>query len=121
MSPVRPVQVCPSCGDDLEIQRLSCVTCGTVVEGGFRWPRLARLSREDQQLVELMILASGSLKAVAKQLGISYPTMRKRLDALIAHLEAEVKADEEYRQALLREVEAGTQTPADATARIDKT
>jgi hypothetical protein len=89
-----------------------------VVEGAFRWPRLARLSREDQHLVELLILSSGSLKAVAKALGISYPTVRRRLDALIARLEAEVEADEEFRRDLLEEVERGARSAVDVAERL---
>ncbi len=116
----RAAQACPSCGHGLQIERLSCASCGTVVEGTFRWPRLARLSRDDQELVELLILSSGSLKAVAKKLGISYPTMRKRLDALITRLEAEVEADEEFRRELLREVASGERTAAEAAERLEE-
>jgi hypothetical protein len=44
-------------------------------------------------LVELLVLSSGSLKAVAKQVGVSYPTIRKRVDALIGELRGHVEAD----------------------------
>jgi len=115
---MRPAQNCPSCGNALQIERLRCMACHTVVEGRFRWPRLARLAPEDQQLVELLILSSGSLKAVAKRLGISYPTMRKRLDALIRALEREVKADERFRRQLVKEVAAGQRSVREAVKQL---
>lgn len=120
MGTVRAAQLCPSCGDDLTIERLSCASCGTVVEGSFRWPRLARLSRDDQRLAELMILSSGSLKAVARALDVSYPTVRKRLDELIGRLEAEVEADARYRRELLEEVERGTRSAAEVARRLEE-
>ena len=113
-----PVRACPSCGEELEIQRLRCAGCSTVVEGSFRWPRLARLSREDQQLVELLILCSGSLKDVATKLKISYPTIRKRLDELIRALEKEVHRDAKRRQELVKDVEAGKRSAGAAAKQI---
>ena len=115
---MKPAQTCPACAHPLRIERLRCDECQTVVEGRFGWPRLARLSAEEQQLVELLLLSSGSLKAVAKTLGISYPTMRKRLDALIKQLEAEVKSDEQQRRQLLKEVAAGKRSAADAIKQL---
>lgn len=116
---MKPAQICPSCGQRLQIERLQCAACHTVVEGSFGWPRLSRLSPEDQQLVELLILASGSLKAVAKRLGISYPTMRKRLDDLIKALEREVKQDAHLREQWLKDVEAGKRSAGDAAKHME--
>jgi hypothetical protein len=115
---MKPAQICPACQHPLRIERLRCEACQTTVEGRFGWPRLARLAAEDQQLVELLLLASGSLKAVAKQLGISYPTMRKRLDALIEQLELQVKHDEQQRRQLLKDVAAGKRSAAEAARQI---
>ena len=117
---MKPAQQCPSCNTTLQLERLRCPTCQTVVEGQFRWPRLARLSPEDQELIEMLILASGSLKAVAEKLKISYPTIRKRLDALIEHLAATAKADEAFHRQLLRDVAAGKRTPQEATRLLEQ-
>lgn len=113
-------QACPACGEGLQIERLHCRACDTVVEGRFRWPRLARLPRDDQHLVELLILSSGSLKGLARRLGVSYPTVRKRLDALIEKLAEEVDADEGYRRELLDDLEARRRSPADVVERIEE-
>ncbi len=50
-------------------------------------PWLDRLSDEDKAFIKRFVLASGSLKAVAGEYGISYPTVRLRLDRLIAKIE----------------------------------
>lgn len=47
---------------------------------------LARLPQEEQQFVVEFIKASGSLKEIARRCGVSYPTVRNRLNELIEHL-----------------------------------
>ena len=47
---------------------------------------LRNLSDEDLAFIKRFLLASGSLKAVAREYGISYPTVRLRLDRLIAKI-----------------------------------
>jgi hypothetical protein len=87
--------VCPSCGHTLAVRRFGCDSCDTTVEGVFELPLLARLSAEDQALVVSLVKTSGSLKDLARQFGVSYPTIRNRLDDLIhqvERMEAEVKS-----------------------------
>lgn len=50
------------------------------------WIRI--LSAEDLQFVKRLVLSGGSLKAVAKEYGVSYPTLRKRLDRLVRKVRA---------------------------------
>lgn len=116
----RAAQACPVCGAGLIVERMACESCDTRVEGRFRLPRLARLSRESQRLVELLVLNSGSLKGVARAIGVSYPTVRKRIDALIAELGDQVEADRAREEALLEEVGAGRRTPGQAAAEIEE-
>lgn len=119
MKSSKAAQTCPACGHALQIERLGCGSCGTRVEGTFQLPRLARLSPDSQRLVELLVLSSGSLKAVAKKVGVSYPTIRKRVDALIAELGAHVEADKWFRKELLKRVERGEQSAGDAAEEIE--
>ena len=77
---------CPSCGADLRVAQLTCLGCETSVSGNYPLPALLRLSNDDQQFVLSFILSSGSLKEMAKLCGVSYPTVRNRLDDLIANL-----------------------------------
>ena len=86
---------CPSCNGDLRVACLECPECGTAVHGDYLLPALSRLGSEDQQFALAFILRSGSLKEMAKLYGVSYPTVRNRLDDLIARLRAIIESPEE--------------------------
>lgn len=77
---------CPACDGQLAISELSCLACNTRLSGQFPLPSLLRLPADDQAFVLAFVLASGSLKAMAGQLGVSYPTVRNRLDDIIQSL-----------------------------------
>jgi hypothetical protein len=77
---------CPSCGGNLAVRRLYCEKCETEVEGLYSLPALAGLSPDDQEFILEFIKASGSLKDMAGFLGVSYPTVRNRLDEIIRKL-----------------------------------
>jgi hypothetical protein len=74
---------CPSCAAPLSVVRLRCNACGSSVEGDFDLGVLARLEADEQQLVLSLVKSSGSLKDLASEYGVSYPTIRNRVDALI--------------------------------------
>lgn len=78
---------CPSCEAGLFVTRLQCESCETEVGGRYPLPRLARLSNEDQAFVLEFVETSGSLKEMAKRLGVSYPTVRNRLNDVIARIQ----------------------------------
>jgi hypothetical protein len=75
--------VCPSCQSQLKVKKLSCEICSTEVTGAYELPPIVRLSQEDQEFILKFIKCSGSLKDMAKQLRLSYPTVRNRLDDII--------------------------------------
>jgi hypothetical protein len=76
---------CPICQHELAVTRLHCRACGSTIEGAFNLGPLQRLSREQINFVETLILARGSLKEVGAALNMSYPTVNNRLnDILIA-------------------------------------
>ncbi|MGZ4961889.1 MAG: DUF2089 family protein [Limisphaerales bacterium] len=77
---------CPSCGGFLAVKRLHCESCETEVEGFYALPVLAGLSQEDQEFIIEFIKSSGSLKDMAGLLGVSYPTVRNRLDEIISKI-----------------------------------
>ena len=80
-----PLQ-CPACESPLRVGRIFCGECGTEVCGDFELPLLARLSEKEQQFILAFVKSSGSLKDMAKRMGISYPTVRNVLDDLIEKL-----------------------------------
>ena len=85
---------CPSCGSGLRVAQLACPDCETSVEGDYPLPSLARLGSEDQQFALAFIRCSGSLKEMARLYGVSYPTVRNRLDDLIARLAEIIESHE---------------------------
>lgn len=77
---------CPACEVPLKVAKMVCTTCGTEVSGEFDLPFLTRLNEEEQRFMLEFVKASGSLKDMAKQMGVSYPTVRNYLDDLIEKL-----------------------------------
>lgn len=80
---------CPSCSNDLVVKNLSCDQCETEVGGHYPLPLLTTLSPADQEFILKFIQSSGSLKEMAKLLGVSYPTVRNRLNEIIEELKTE--------------------------------
>ena len=80
------IATCPVCADELTITRLHCRACGTALEGEFGVGRFGRLDREQLRLLESFLRAKGNLKEMERELGISYPTVRGRVDALVRAL-----------------------------------
>lgn len=77
---------CPSCDALMFVTECSCVSCTTKVQGQFIFPKLLQLFPEEQEFILQFVLYSGSLKEMAQKMGISYPTVRNRLDDLILKL-----------------------------------
>lgn len=80
------IATCPVCSDELTITRLHCRACGTALEGEFGVGRFGRLDREQMSLLESFLRSRGNLKEMERELGISYPTVRGRVDSLVRAL-----------------------------------
>jgi hypothetical protein len=80
------IATCPVCSDELTITRLHCRSCGTALEGEFGVGRFGRLDREQMALLESFLRSRGNLKEMERELGISYPTVRGRVDGLVRAL-----------------------------------
>ncbi len=85
---------CNHCGGEYTVKTMKCRGCASTIEGNFRLPRLAYLSAEDRRFVELFVLSSGNIKRMEKTLGISYPTVRNRLDKVAAFLGVIIEQDD---------------------------
>jgi hypothetical protein len=103
----------------MTVARMDCAACGISVEGAFPTPRVANLPTEHQQFIEIFVLAGGNLKLIAEQAGVSYPTVRSRLDKVIDALRQQIAATQEVRGTILDAVSKGPQG-ADEAARIIK-
>lgn len=77
---------CPVCNSGLEVTRLHCPHCDTGIDGHFTVCKFCQLPPEQAAFSEVFIKCRGNIKEVEKELGISYPTVRNRLEALIESL-----------------------------------
>ena len=74
---------CPSCETTLNVSQLKCLNCETLVNGNYELPLFLKLSRDEQEFILNFFISSGSIKEMAKQASLSYPTMRNKMDDLI--------------------------------------
>jgi hypothetical protein len=80
------IATCPVCSGELLVTRLRCGTCATTLEGEFGVGRFGRLTREQLVLLESFLRSRGNLRDMERELGISYPTVRARVEALVRAL-----------------------------------
>lgn len=87
------IATCPVCANELAVTRLHCRSCGTSLEGEFSVGRFGRLDREQLTLLESFLRSRGNLRDMERELGISYPTVRGRVEALVRALGFGPRAD----------------------------
>lgn len=87
------ISTCPVCSGELAVTRLHCRSCGTTLEGDFSVGRFGRLSREQLALLESFLRSRGNLRDMERELGLSYPTVRSRVEALVRALGFGPRAD----------------------------
>ena len=80
------ISTCPICSSELAVTRLHCASCGTTLEGDFSVGRFGRLNRDQLTLLESFLRSRGNLRDMERELGISYPTVRSRVEALVRAL-----------------------------------
>ena len=124
---------CPVCDHEMKISKLTCTYCPTKIEGEFSSCKFCRLPAEQLIFMEAFIKCRGNIKEVEKELGISYPTVRNRLDSVIEALgygegsetvleDETVDAEDESlrRQGILEALERGEVTAQEATRQMRK-
>jgi hypothetical protein len=89
------ISTCPVCSGELAVTRLRCGSCGTTLEGEFSVGRFARLSRDQTALLESFLRSRGNLRDIERELGISYPTVRARVEALVRALGFGPRSDDD--------------------------
>lgn len=89
------ISTCPVCANELAVTRLHCRSCGTTLEGDFSVGRFGRLNRDQLSLLESFLRSRGNLREMERELGISYPTVRSRVEALVRALGFGPRADAE--------------------------
>ena len=124
-------------GAPIEVERVRLSGQDIAIEGRFELPPLARLSAEDQIFVAAFVRCHGSIKQMEKFFGVSYPTIKNRLNrigALVPFVEVEPgpeldQADRPDRSdrpsraavgALLSRLEKGEMTAAEVLGELNK-
>lgn len=77
---------CPSCESNLLVMQLHCEKCETEVSGLYSLPLISQLHSDELKFILDFVKASGSLKVMAQNLKLSYPTVRNRLDEIIVNI-----------------------------------
>jgi hypothetical protein len=118
------------CEAELVVTHLRCQQCGTGLEGVFHLNKFDRLSRDQLRFVDVFMKNRGVIRDVEKELNISYPTVRNRLDEVIRALgydaagepvEEERSAaapDPSKRRAILDRLQAGEITAEEAVVQL---
>jgi len=126
---MRPIILkCPSCDGNLTVTRLRCPDCSIAIDGEFALPALLKLSGAQIDFIEIFIKNRGVIREVERELGVSYPTVRARLDEVIGALgysaktapEASASDDGSRRRAVLADLKAGKLTPEQALAALNE-
>ncbi len=115
-------QSCSVCGGELETVRLQCRSCGTALEGHFDVSTFARLTPEQHQFLLLFLQSRGNIKEVERALGLSYPTVRSRLDVVLQALglagSGEAQTPVRRRIDILNDLETGRISVAEALEQL---
>lgn len=110
---------CPVTGETLEVTRLRGPTSGVVIEGEFMPNEFALLDGEALDYLRLFVKVRGNLKELERILGVSYPTVRARFDAMLRALGYEVADDQaDVRSQVLAALERGEIGADEATRRL---
>lgn len=110
---------CPFCEGKLEISRLGCAQCDTSIETTLPIPPFFRLPPDMQEFVMIFLRCQGKIRDVEKELGISYPTVIKRLDLVNVLLGNQ--AAPSGRKDILEQLERGEITVQEATQLLKST
>lgn len=77
---------CPVCNGKLKAVKLKCNNCNTIIENDFEFSKFDYLDEEYLNFIEIFLKCRGNIKDVEKELGISYPTVRLKLNEVVSAL-----------------------------------
>jgi hypothetical protein len=106
---------CPICGGEVLVTRINCRECNTTIDGNFSARTFSQLSPKQMDFVETFVRLEGKINRMEKELGYSYPTIRKLLHDVIRALGYEPGGEdelsslsEEERQEILNALDDGS-------------
>jgi hypothetical protein len=124
---------CPACGGPIVVTECQCTACHLQLRGEFQLGQFARLSDEQLTFIRVFLSARGNLTEMERVLGISYPTIRNKLEEINGALAgteekkpepkpaeavAAGPAGEEERRIILQKVASGQLSAAEALQKL---
>jgi len=116
---------CPICGGEVVVTRINCRECSTTIDGQFSSRTFSQLTPKQMDFVETFVRLEGKITHMEKELGYSYPTIRKLLHDVIRTLGYEPGGDdelselsEEDRQKILNDLDEGVISYEDAMKQL---
>jgi len=110
---------CPICQSDLVVSKLKCTSCKTEISGEFKLSKFNYLSKEHLYFIEVFIKNRGNIKQIEKELGISYPTVKRSIDEVIVSLGYEISEEEKTsKEEVFKKLEKGEITALEAAKLI---
>jgi hypothetical protein len=107
-------------GAPLVVERVRLADSGIAVEGEFELPPLARLSAEDQVFIMAFVRCHGSIKELERIFGISYPTVKNRLNRLAGQLQFVETMTFSGKEDVLAKLESGEISAEEAIRRLSQ-
>jgi len=119
------IEQCPACSGEMIVTQQSCTRCETVVMGRFKPDIFSRLSTESLNFIIVFVKNRGNIKEMERELGLSYWSIRNRLNEVIAELGFETEVEDaaatqatQHRQDILARLESGQLSVEEATAQL---
>lgn len=107
-------------GRPVTVERVRVVDADIAIEGSFSLPPLAGLSAEDQVFVMAFVRSHGSIKAMEEMFGISYPTVKNRLNRIARQLEFVEIVKGSLSEEAIGELERGEISVEEAIRRLEE-
>lgn len=118
---------CPICGGEVVVTRINCRECSTTIDGQFSSRTFSQLTPKQMDFVETFVRLEGKITHMEKELGYSYPTIRKLLHDVIRALGYEPGGEDELpelsegdRQQILNELDEGSINYEEALKRLEE-
>lgn len=105
---------CPICKNETKVTEVYCKKCETIIHGEFDLCKFCRLTEEQKYFAEIFIKNRGNIKEIEKELGISYPTVRNKLDNVIHSLGYKVEKPSNNQKEVLEKLSKGEINKDDA-------
>ncbi len=112
---------CPVCDHKVEVVKIHCPHCDTSCEGRFILDKFSYLTQDEKYFIEIFLKCRGNIKDVEKELGISYPTVRNKLDEIITNLGYDARSTKRAsinKDEILSKIEKGELSVDEAIKRL---